>query len=49
MDLKFKELLLSTMYMNSANQLKIKATPKKIVDLQLFINVLFFYIFITLN
>jgi len=40
MDIKFKKLLLLTMRMNDANNWKIKATPKKIVDLQIFACVL---------
>uniref|UniRef100_A0A2S2PVC2 Uncharacterized protein n=1 Tax=Schizaphis graminum TaxID=13262 RepID=A0A2S2PVC2_SCHGA len=40
MDLKFKNLLLCTLRMNDANQMVIKATPKKIINLQLFANVL---------
>lgn len=46
MDLKFKKLLLFTMMMNNANQLKIKVSPKKILDLQLFSNVLIKFIII---
>jgi len=40
MDLKFKKLLLLAMRMNDANQIVIKASPKKIINLQLFVNVL---------
>ncbi|XP_060876717.1 uncharacterized protein LOC132949713 [Metopolophium dirhodum] len=36
MDLKFKKLLLLAMRMNDANNWVIKATPKKIVNLQIF-------------
>ncbi|XP_025191437.1 uncharacterized protein LOC112591739 [Melanaphis sacchari] len=39
MDVKFKKLLLLTMQMNNANNLMIKASPKKIVNLQLFANI----------
>lgn len=39
MDLKFQKLILLAMYMNNANQLMIKASPKKIVNLQLFASV----------
>jgi len=39
MDLKFKKILLIAMKFNNANQLKIKATPNKIVNLQLFSSV----------
>ncbi|XP_026807158.1 odorant receptor 46a-like [Rhopalosiphum maidis] len=40
MDLKFKKLLLFTMRMNDANQMVIKASPKKIINLQLFANII---------
>ncbi|XP_022176583.1 uncharacterized protein LOC111037989 [Myzus persicae] len=40
MDLKFKRLLLLTMRINDANQITMKASTKKIVNLQLFANVL---------
>lgn len=40
LDLKLKRLLLFTMQMNNTNQLKLKASPKKIINLQLFANVL---------
>jgi len=40
MDLRFKKLLLLAMKLNNANQLKIKATPNKIVNLQLFSSVI---------
>ncbi|KAF0706717.1 odorant receptor 46a-like, partial [Aphis craccivora] len=36
MDLKFKKLLLLTMQMNNANRMVIKASPKKVINLQLF-------------
>ncbi|KAE9536795.1 hypothetical protein AGLY_006857 [Aphis glycines] len=39
MDLKLKKILLIAMKFNNANQLKIKATPNKIVNLQLFSSV----------
>jgi hypothetical protein len=39
MDLKFKKLLLLTMRMNDANNLMIKVSPKKVVNLQMFTNV----------
>lgn len=39
-DLKFRKLLLLTMYMNNANQTVIRITPKKIVNLQLFADVI---------
>ncbi|KAF0712197.1 odorant receptor 46a-like [Aphis craccivora] len=38
MDLKFKKLLLLTMQMNNANRMVIKASPKKVINLQLFAN-----------
>lgn len=41
MDVKFKKLLFLTMQMNNANNLMIKASPKKIVNQQLFANVYF--------
>jgi len=46
MDIKFKKLLLLAMKLNNANQLKMKATPNKVVNLQLFssVNVLYNYI-----
>ncbi|XP_022175106.1 uncharacterized protein LOC111037054 [Myzus persicae] len=40
MDIKFKKLLLLTMKLNNADKLKIKATPNKIVNLQLFSSVM---------
>ncbi|XP_022160523.1 uncharacterized protein LOC111026702 [Myzus persicae] len=40
MDVSFKKLLLLTMQMNNANNLVIKASPTKIVDLQLFANII---------
>uniref|UniRef100_A0A2S2PEN4 Uncharacterized protein n=1 Tax=Schizaphis graminum TaxID=13262 RepID=A0A2S2PEN4_SCHGA len=40
MDLKFKKLLLFAMRMNNANQILIRASPKKIINLQLFANIL---------
>jgi len=40
MDVQFKKLLLLTMQMNNSNNLVIKASPKKFVNLQLFANVL---------
>eukprot|EP00102_Acyrthosiphon_pisum_P024879 XP_016662089.1 PREDICTED: uncharacterized protein LOC107884465 [Acyrthosiphon pisum] len=40
MDIQFKKLLLLTMQMNNANNLVIKASPKKIVNLQLFANII---------
>ncbi|XP_026807283.1 odorant receptor 22a-like [Rhopalosiphum maidis] len=40
MDLKFKKLLLLTMRMNDANNLMIKISPKKVVNLQMFTNVI---------
>lgn len=39
MDMKFKKFLLFTMRMNDANQLKIKTSYTKIVNLQLFASV----------
>ncbi|KAE9531902.1 hypothetical protein AGLY_010104 [Aphis glycines] len=36
MDLKFKKLLLLTLQMNDANRMVIKASPRKIINLQLF-------------
>lgn len=39
MDLKFKKLVLLTMEMNNANQSVIRASPKKIINLQLYNNV----------
>lgn len=39
MDLKFKKLLLSSMQMNDADKLMIKATPTKIINLELFVKV----------
>jgi len=39
MNLKFKKLLLLAMQMNDANQMMLKASPKKIINLQLFANV----------
>lgn len=43
MDLRFKKLLLLAMKLNNTNQLKIKATPQKIVNIQLFSSVIIFY------
>jgi len=43
MDLKLKKLILFAMQFNNANTLKIKATPKKIVNLQLFSSVKILY------
>ncbi|CAI6362424.1 unnamed protein product [Macrosiphum euphorbiae] len=40
MDLRFKKLLLLAMKFNNANKLKIKSTPNKIVNLQLFSSVM---------
>ncbi|XP_050442504.1 odorant receptor 2a-like [Adelges cooleyi] len=40
MDIRFKKLLLLAMAMNNANQLKCKATPKKVVNLELFLSTL---------
>ncbi|XP_026807464.1 odorant receptor 46a-like [Rhopalosiphum maidis] len=40
MDLKFKKLLLFTMRMNDANQMVIRASPKRIINLQLFANII---------
>ncbi|XP_026805373.1 odorant receptor 2a-like [Rhopalosiphum maidis] len=40
MNLKFKKLLLFTLRMNDANQMVIKASPKKIINLQLFANIM---------
>jgi len=42
MDIKFKKLLLLAMQMNNANNLVIKASPKKFINLQLFDNVLIY-------
>jgi len=39
MDLKFKKSLLLSMRMNDADKLMIKATPTKIVNLELFVRV----------
>lgn len=39
MDLKFKKLLLLTMQMNKANEIMMKASMKKIINLQLFASV----------
>jgi len=39
MDLKFQKLLLLAMRMNNADHIAIKASPKKIINLQLFANV----------
>lgn len=46
MDLKLKKLLLLTMQINNANQLTIKASPNKIINIQLFANVFNQYLFI---
>jgi len=43
MDLKFKKLLLVAMKINNADKLKIKSTPNKIVNLQLFSSVIVLY------
>ncbi|XP_050427203.1 uncharacterized protein LOC126837355 [Adelges cooleyi] len=40
MDIRFRKLLLLAMAMNNANQLKIRATPTKVIDLKLFLSVL---------
>ncbi|XP_050439540.1 uncharacterized protein LOC126845011 [Adelges cooleyi] len=40
MDIRFKKLLILAMAMNNANQLKIKATPNRAIDLQLFLGVI---------
>ncbi|CAH1736833.1 unnamed protein product [Aphis gossypii] len=40
MDLKFKKLLLLTMQMNDANRMVIKASPRKIINLQLFASIM---------
>ncbi|CAH1736831.1 unnamed protein product [Aphis gossypii] len=40
MNLKFKKLLLLTMQMNDANRMGIKASPKKIINLQLFASIM---------
>ncbi|CAH1736829.1 unnamed protein product [Aphis gossypii] len=40
MDLKFKKLLLLTLQMNDANRMGIKASPKKIINLQLFAGIM---------
>jgi len=45
-DLKFKKLVLLAMRMNDANQIIIRVTPKKIINLQMFASVLICY-FIT--
>jgi len=39
MDLKFKKLLLLTMQINDANQITMKVSTKKVVNLQLFASV----------
>lgn len=39
MDLKFKKLLLLSMQMNDADKLMIKATPTRIINLELFVKV----------
>ncbi|XP_029346487.1 uncharacterized protein LOC107884817 [Acyrthosiphon pisum] len=39
MDIKFKKLLLLTMRMNDANNFIIRASPSKVVNLQMFANV----------
>lgn len=44
MDIKFKKLVQYAMQMNDATQSVIKATPKKIIDLQLFANVCTYYL-----
>jgi len=41
MDLKFKKLLLLSMRMNDANNMMIKVTPRKVINLNFFINVSF--------
>lgn len=40
MNLKFKKLLLFSMQTNHVNKILLKASPRKTVDLQLFLNVL---------
>ncbi|CAH1710664.1 unnamed protein product [Aphis gossypii] len=40
MDLKFKKLLLLSMQMNDADKLMIKATPTRIINLELFVKVM---------
>lgn len=40
MDLQFKKVLLLAMRLNDANQVVIKSTPRKIVNLQLFASVM---------
>jgi len=45
-DFKFKKLVLLAMRMNDASQIIIRATPKKIINLQMFASVLICY-FIT--
>lgn len=45
MDLKFKKLLLLAMWMNDANNLVIKASPKKIINLQIFASVLTSFVY----
>lgn len=44
MNLKFKKLVLLAMQMNDTNQLVLKCSPKKIINLQLFANVNNYYI-----
>jgi len=39
MDIKFKKLLLLTMRMNDANNFMIRASPRKVVNLQMFASV----------
>lgn len=39
MDLKFKKLVLLAMKMNNANHSVLRASPRKIIDLQLYNNV----------
>lgn len=46
MDLRFKKLLLVAMKLNNSHQLKINATPNKIVNLQLFSSVIVLYNYI---
>lgn len=40
MDLKAKKLILLTMKMNDANRLQMKASPRKIINLQIFASVI---------
>lgn len=45
MDLKFKKLVLLTMRMNGVNQLMLRASPRKIINLQLFFSVILYSLF----